>query len=51
MITKKKKNHQEIGSSRNHLSTLQYLRYCNTITLLLSLHILLLYVSLRSKYP
>jgi len=38
MITKKKrkkekKTHQEIGSSRNHLSTFLYLRNCNTITL------------------
>ena len=42
---------QGIGSSRNHLSTFLYLRYCNMITLY-SLNIkLLLYESLRSKNP
>jgi len=30
---KEKKNDQGIGSSRNHLRTFQYSRYCNTITL------------------
>ena len=30
---KKKKTDQGIGSSRNHLSTFLYSRYCNTITL------------------
>jgi len=48
---KKKKTDQEIGSSRNHLSTFLYSRYCNTITLYSVLHTVLFYASLRSKNP
>ena len=48
---KKKKNDLEIGSSRNHLSTVLYSRYCKYDYTLLSLHILLHYESLRSKEP
>ena len=43
---------QEIGSSRNHLSTFLYSRYCNTITLYsLYQKTLLHYASLCSKQP
>ena len=47
---KKKKSDQEIGSSRNYLSTFLYIRYCNTITLYI-IYTPLLYESLGSKNP
>ena len=54
MITikkKKKKTDQEIGSSRNHLSTFLYFKILQYNYALLSLSTLPLYERLRSKNP
>jgi len=48
---KKEKNDQEIGSSRNHLSTFLYFKILQYDYTLLSLPTLLLYKRLSSKNP